>query len=71
MPNALNGLYPDGSCQILDEDGERLSRRGWRAAADCNRSAVLVAKEGKRAEEALERFPPELNRKGIPESTEI
>src|SRR5208337_3819671 len=42
MPNALNGVYPDGSCQLLEEDGERVSRRGWRAGGDGNRSAMLV-----------------------------
>ena len=60
MPNALNGVYPDGSSQILEEDGERLSRRGWRAAADGNRSAVLVAKEGDGPEEALTSSEQEL-----------
>ena len=39
----LNGVYPDGSSQLLEEDGEPVSRRGWCAGGDGNRSAMLVA----------------------------
>ena len=41
MPNALNGVYPDGSCQLLEEDGEPCPPR-VRAGGDGNRSARLV-----------------------------
>jgi hypothetical protein len=38
----LNGVYPDDSCQVLWEDGDRVFRRGWRLGDDGSRSAVLV-----------------------------
>jgi PAS domain S-box-containing protein len=38
----LNGVYPDDSCQVLWEDGDRVFRRGWRLGDDGKRSAVLV-----------------------------
>src|SRR6516225_1199599 len=41
MLYALNS-DPDGSSQVLWEDGERIFRRGWRIGDDGNRSAVLV-----------------------------
>ena len=42
MPFSPNGEYPDGSRQVLWEDGERVFCRGWRLGDDGNRSAVLV-----------------------------
>ena len=41
MLYALN-RDPDGSSQVLWEDGERVVCRGWRIGDDGNRSAVLV-----------------------------
>ena len=41
MLNALNS-GPDGSSQVLWEDGERVFCRGSRVGDDGNRSAVLV-----------------------------
>jgi len=41
MLYALNS-DPDGSSQVLWEDGERIFCRGWRIGDDGNRSAVLV-----------------------------
>jgi hypothetical protein len=41
MLYALNS-DPDGSSQVLWEDGERVFCRGWRIGDDGNRSAVLV-----------------------------
>src|SRR5258708_4241243 len=42
MPSSLDGVYPDGSCQVLWEDGERVFCRGWRLGDDGNRNVVLV-----------------------------
>src|SRR5438132_1000081 len=42
MRSLLNGVYPDGSRQVLWEDGERVFCRGWRLGDDGNPSAVLV-----------------------------
>ncbi len=42
MRSSLNGVYPDGSRQVLWEDGERVFCRGWRLGDDGNPSAVLV-----------------------------
>ncbi len=42
MPFSPNGEYPDGSRQVLWEDGERVFCRGWRPGDDGNPSAVLV-----------------------------
>ena len=42
MPYSLNGAYPDDSCQVLWEDGERVLCRGWRADGDGGRSAALA-----------------------------
>ncbi|HEX3678394.1 MAG TPA: AAA family ATPase, partial [Galbitalea sp.] len=42
MPFSPNGEYPDGSRQVLWEDGERVFCRGWRLGDDGNQSAVLV-----------------------------
>src|SRR5690349_9584509 len=42
MPYSLNGSYPDDSCQILWEDGERVFCRGWRPGDDGNPRTVLV-----------------------------
>ena len=42
MPYSLNGAYPDDSCQVLWEDGERVFCRGWRLGDDGKRSGVLV-----------------------------
>src|SRR5271166_2858598 len=42
MPHSRNGVYPDFSCQVSWEDGERVFCRGWRLGADGNQSAVLV-----------------------------
>jgi hypothetical protein len=41
MLYALNN-GPDGSSQVLWEDGERIFCRGWRIGNDGNRGAVLV-----------------------------
>src|SRR6516164_5761177 len=41
MLYALNS-DPDGSSQVLWEDGERVFSRGWRIGDDGNRSAVLI-----------------------------
>jgi hypothetical protein len=41
MPHSLNGVYPDGSCQVFWEDGERVFCRGRRLDDDGSRSAVL------------------------------
>ena len=37
-----NSSYPDGSSQMLWEDGDHVFHRGWRLGGDGNRSAVLV-----------------------------
>ena len=42
MRSSLNGVYQDGSRQVLWEDGERVFCRGWRQGDDGNPSAVLV-----------------------------
>jgi serine/threonine protein kinase len=42
MQYSLDGIYPDGSGQVLWEDGERVFCRGWRLGDDSKRSAVLV-----------------------------
>jgi serine/threonine protein kinase len=42
MQYSLDGVYPDGSGQVLWEDGERVFRRGWRLGGDDDRSPVLV-----------------------------
>src|SRR6266699_458517 len=42
MRSSLNGVYPDGSRQVLWEDGERVFCRGWRLGDDGNPSVVLV-----------------------------
>src|ERR1700730_13465927 len=42
MPSSPDGVYPDGSYQVLWEDGERVFCRGWRLGEDGNRNAVLV-----------------------------
>jgi hypothetical protein len=42
MPNALNGVYPDGSCQLLEEDGECVSRRGLCAGGDGNSNSSVM-----------------------------
>ncbi|MGV7214667.1 AAA family ATPase [Bradyrhizobium sp. UFLA05-112] len=41
VPHSLNSAYPDGSSQILWEDGERIFSRGWRLDDAGQRSAVL------------------------------
>jgi len=46
MRSSLSGVYPDGSRQVLWEDGERVFCRGWRLDDDANRSAVLVVLPG-------------------------
>ena len=38
MPYSLNGAYPDDSCQVLWEDGDRVFRRGWRLGDDGKRN---------------------------------
>jgi hypothetical protein len=35
-------MYPDDSCQVLWEDGDRVFRRGWRLGDDAKPIAVLV-----------------------------
>jgi serine/threonine protein kinase len=42
MPISPNGEYPDGSGQVLWDDGEHVFCRGWRLGDDGNQSAVLV-----------------------------
>ena len=42
MPSSLNGAYPEGSSQVLWEDGERAFSRGWRRGADGKPAAVLT-----------------------------
>ena len=42
MPFSPNGEHPDGSRQVLWEDGERVFCRGWRLDDDGKRRAVLV-----------------------------
>jgi hypothetical protein len=42
MSYPLNGVFADGSGQVLWEDGERVFCRGWRLGDDGKRSAVLV-----------------------------
>ena len=42
MRSSLNGVYQDGSRQVLWEDGERVFCRGWGQGDDGNPSAVLV-----------------------------
>ncbi|NEU94677.1 ATP-binding sensor histidine kinase [Bradyrhizobium uaiense] len=41
MPDLLNG-NPDGTSQVLWEDGERVFCRAWRSGDDGNKSAVLI-----------------------------
>jgi PAS domain S-box-containing protein len=42
MSYSLNGVYADGSFQVLWEDGERIFCRAWRVGDHGNQSAVLV-----------------------------
>jgi serine/threonine protein kinase len=42
LPNSLNGVSWDGSCEVLSEDCERVLCRGWRRGDDGNRRAVLI-----------------------------
>jgi len=42
MPSSLNGAYPEGSPQVLWEDGERALSRGWRRGVDGKPTAVLT-----------------------------
>ena len=60
MPIALNGVDPDGSCQVLGEDGEPVFRRGWRLGGDDYCSAALPAAEHL---VALEPGPPHDDRR--------
>ena len=39
---SLSGVYLDGNCQVLSEDGGRVFCRGQRVGEDGNHSAVLV-----------------------------
>jgi hypothetical protein len=41
MPNSLNEVYPDGSCQVSWQDSERVFCRWRRLGDDGNRRAVL------------------------------
>lgn len=42
IPSSLSGAYPDGSYQVVWEDGERVFSRGWRRDADGTPTAVLT-----------------------------
>src|SRR5215813_492973 len=42
MPHSRNGVYPDGSGQVLWTDGERVFRQGWRLFDGGQREAVLA-----------------------------
>ncbi|TCU64033.1 PAS domain S-box-containing protein [Bradyrhizobium sp. R2.2-H] len=42
MQQSLNVAYPDGSSEVLWEDGERVFSRGWRLDDNGNRLAVLL-----------------------------
>src|ERR1700752_1880364 len=42
VQQSLNIAYPDGSSQVLWEDGERVFSRGWRLDENGNRLAVLL-----------------------------
>src|SRR6201991_1209382 len=42
VQQSLNIAYPDGSSQVLWEDGERVFSRGWRLDDNGNRLAVLL-----------------------------
>ena len=45
MPIALNGVHPDWSCQVLGEDGERVSHQGGCAASDGKCSALTSSEQ--------------------------
>jgi PAS domain S-box-containing protein len=42
IPHAPNGIYPDGGCQVLWEDDERVFCREWRTGDDGSKIAVLA-----------------------------
>ena len=42
VPHSLNIASSDGGSQVLWEDGERASRRGWRLDDEGKRRAVLL-----------------------------
>src|SRR5689334_13799233 len=59
----LNVAYPDGSSQVLWEDGERVFSRGWRLDDNGNRLAVLLVAADHPSRSRLDRLAHEFSLK--------